>query len=95
MYAGARLMAFLAGPPNRGQGSVLKRKQPPPPLVPPSMADISYTSLALGLQPSPTLPTHTTNSNGIANGGDPEEVGPAEQDQVINTNLLVCSVQDT
>ena len=46
-------MAFLAGPPDRGPGSVLRRKRPPAPLVPPPMTDISYTSLALGLQPSP------------------------------------------
>lgn len=51
-------MTFLAGPPDRGPGSVLKRKRPPPPLVPPPMTDISYTSLALGLQPSPHEAMH-------------------------------------
>ena len=70
-------MAFLAGPPDRGQGSVLKRKLPPAPLVPPDMTDITYTSLALGIQPSPTLPTYsngTANSRGIGNGSDPVQV---------------------
>ncbi|KAL3139738.1 hypothetical protein ABBQ38_004043 [Trebouxia sp. C0009 RCD-2024] len=57
-FAGARLMTFLAGPPDRGAGSVLKRKRPPPPLVAPPMTDISYTSLALGLQPSPQEAMH-------------------------------------
>ena len=57
-------MAFLAGPPDRGHGSVLQCKQPPPTLVPPSMTDISYTSLALGLQPAPSLPTHSDTANG-------------------------------
>ncbi|KAL0031778.1 hypothetical protein WJX79_006935 [Trebouxia sp. C0005] len=78
-FAGRRLMAFLAGPPDRGQGSVLKRKLPPAPLVLPDMADITYTSLALGVQPSPTLRTHsngTSNGRGIGNGSDPVQAEP-------------------
>ncbi|DBB07884.1 TPA: hypothetical protein ACH3X3_009279 [Trebouxia sp. C0006] len=78
-FAGTRLIAFLAGPPERGQGSVLKRKLPPAPLVPPDMTDITYTSLALGLQPSPILPTHsngTANGRGIGNGSDPVQAEP-------------------
>ena len=56
-------MTFLAGPPDRGPGSVLKRKRAPAPLVPPPTADISYTSLALGLQPSPHKAMHRFNDD--------------------------------
>ena len=68
-------MAFLAGPPDRGQGGVLKRKPPPAPLTPPRMSDVTYTSLALGLQPSSLLPTHSNGtSNSNDNGSDPLQV---------------------
>ena len=49
-------MTFLAGPPDKGPGSVLRRKTPPVPLTPPPMGDITYTSFALGMQPSPQEP---------------------------------------
>lgn len=50
---------FLAGPPDRGHGSVLKRKRPPAPLIRPETVDFTYTSLALGLQPPQQLPETT------------------------------------
>jgi hypothetical protein len=86
-------MAFLAGPPDRGQGSVLKRKLPPAPLVPPDMTDITYTSLALGIQPSPTLPTHsngTDNGRGIGNGSDPVQVSTLKADSQQHLHRLPC-----
>ena len=82
-------MAFLAGPPDRGQGSVLKRKLPPAPMVPPDMTDITYTSLALGLQPSPILPTH---SNGTADGRgrDSVQVSVLKADSQQQLQCLPC-----
>ena len=66
VFAGATVMAFLAGPPDRGRGCVLRRKPQKASLIPPAMTEISYTSLALGMQPSPLLPTHSdgTHANG-------------------------------
>ncbi len=93
VITGTRLMAFLAGPPDRGQGSVLKRKLPPAPLVPPDMTDITYTSLALGLQPSPILPTHsndTANGRGIGNGTDPVQVSILKGDSQQQLQCLPC-----
>ena len=68
-------MAFLAGPPDRGRGCVLRRKPVKAPYIPPAMTEISYTSLALGMQPVPLLPTHSSNSSAKGNDNEPAQVG--------------------
>ena len=75
LSAGATVMAFLAGPPDRGRGCVLRRKPVKAPYIHPAMTEISYTSLALGMQPVPLLPTHSNNSSAKGNNNEPAQVG--------------------
>lgn len=67
-------MAFLAGPPDRGRGCVLRRQPVKAPYIPPAMTEISYTSLALGLQPPPLLPTHSNGANARDTNNKPAQV---------------------
>ena len=71
------MLAFLAGPPDRGRGCVLKRKAPKASLIPPAMTEISYTSLALGMQPSPLLPTHSDGTQANEGSSPPTQVTAA------------------
>lgn len=99
-------MTFLAGPPDRGPGSVLKRKRPSAPLVPPPMTDISYTSLALGLQPSPQEAMHRNGKDDepsqlfqvqiwpelVFDAHVPASMCAAAQSLHINTNASSCDL---
>lgn len=77
MCAGMTLMAFLVGPPDRGRGCVLRRKPAKPAYLPPAMTEITYTSLALGMQPAPLLPTHSSSKTDVDSSNQPAEVsGP-------------------
>ena len=53
---------------------MLRRKPVKAPYLPPAVTEISYTSLALGLQPAPLLPTHSSGTHASDTSNKPAEV---------------------